>query len=143
MLKQALAGLGLLAHAAFEPGITGHIKDQAVTSGGAAACMVGAARHHDKALAFDPRTTTVKFEVQLPAQAEHQLWMLMAVGDQVVCVVTQGENRAAAHCRVLQAVAAVYRVRQGAGGVIRSTCFRHVGFIARWHARQNCPGASP
>ncbi|MNT31847.1 hypothetical protein D3C72_1677010 [compost metagenome] len=143
VLQQPLAGCGLFAQAAFEPGVTRYIKDQAMAASGTAAGMVGTTRHHDQTLTLDPCAATVKFEVQLPAQAEHQLRMLMAVGDQVVCVVTQGENRAAAHCRVLQAVAAVYRVRQGAGGVIRSTCFRHVGFIARWHARQNCPGASP
>jgi hypothetical protein len=73
-----------------------HIQHQAVAAGGAAAGVMGAGGTTIKAWR-STRRPGPDLEVQPPAQAEHQLRVLVAVGDQAVAVVAQREDRAGGH----------------------------------------------
>ncbi|MNC69997.1 hypothetical protein D3C75_1207570 [compost metagenome] len=82
--------------------IAGHVEDQAAAAVGAAAGMMKAARNHHEALLDHLAAMPVDFEIQRTRQPEHQLRMLMAVDDQVVGVLAQGEDRShlGSRCRV-------------------------------------------
>jgi len=61
-------------------------------------------------LAVDARTVPLDLEIQAPAQAEHQLWVFVAMGYQVVAIVAQGKYRAGGHGASSQGRAPLCRI---------------------------------
>ncbi|EJT84082.1 hypothetical protein PPS11_26419 [Pseudomonas putida S11] len=59
--------------------------------------MMGARWYHDQPLSIDPGAMPLHLEVQATTQAEHQLRVFVAVGDQAVAVMAQREDRAGGH----------------------------------------------
>ncbi|MOA09980.1 hypothetical protein D3C78_1298480 [compost metagenome] len=88
--EQAPAGIGMGAQALLQPAVCGHVEHQAVAAGGTGAGMVGAGRHHGEAVAEHLAALAGDFEIQAAGQAEHQLGVLVAVGDLFVAVLAQG-----------------------------------------------------
>ncbi|MNE27257.1 hypothetical protein D3C80_1206600 [compost metagenome] len=101
-LQQALAGVQVPAQTLAQPIVGGDVQHQAVAAGSTAAGVVAAGRDHHQCLAVKPRAAAFDLEFQAPAQAEHQLRVFVAMGDQVVTIMAQGKYRAAAHRKVLR-----------------------------------------
>ena len=93
VVEQASAGFGMIAQGLRDPLITGHVQYQATAAIGATARMVRAGWHHGETLLNHLAATPVDLEIQRARQPEHQLCVLMAVDDQVVAVLTKGEDR--------------------------------------------------
>ena len=87
MVEQATTGIGVIPQGLAKPLVTGHVQHQAMAAFGAATGMMCAAGHHHQALLHHLAAQAVHLEIQAPGQAEHQLRVFMAVGDQVVAVV--------------------------------------------------------
>ena len=75
-----------------QPVPVGDIDHQTEATLGAAAGMARIAGHDGQKLLLDATALAVNLKIQLPAQAEHQLRVLMAVDDLVVAVMTQGKD---------------------------------------------------
>ncbi|MNJ59847.1 hypothetical protein D3C77_555500 [compost metagenome] len=96
-VEQAAAGIGMLAQLLVQPVLPGHIEHQAIAAGVAGAGVMSARRYHDQPLSIEPGTMPLHLELQAAAQAEHQLRVFVAVGDQAVAVMAQREDRAGGH----------------------------------------------
>ncbi len=78
-----------MAEPLLQPVVIGNIQNQAAATRDAAAGMARFARDHRQLLLLDAASAAVHLEIQLPAQAEHQLGVLVAVDDLVVVVMAQ------------------------------------------------------
>lgn len=96
-VEQAAAGIGMLAQVLAQPRLPWHIKHQAITAGIAGARVMSTRRDHDQPLAIDAGAMSLDLELQAAAQAEHQLRVFVAMGDQAVAVMAQREDRAGGH----------------------------------------------
>ncbi|MCY1551870.1 hypothetical protein D9M68_882300 [compost metagenome] len=72
-----------------QPLLGGYVEHQALAAVSTAAGVLRVRWHHREGLANDLATHAGNFDIQLSAQAEHQLRMGVAVAEQFMAVVTQ------------------------------------------------------
>ncbi|KWV87329.1 hypothetical protein PFLmoz3_03177 [Pseudomonas fluorescens] len=81
LVEQAAAGIGMFAQGLHHPVLGRHIQHQAAAAIAADAGVVGGeGQHHHAAFAY-LAATAIDLQVQVPGKAEHQLRMVMAVGN--------------------------------------------------------------
>ena len=85
-IDQTQAGFGVVAQALTNPALRREIEHQAVTAGDTGTGMVSGGRNYRETLLADAAAAPGNLELQQPFQAEYQLRMFVAMGDEVVIV---------------------------------------------------------
>jgi len=79
----------VVAQALAQPAFGRHIQHQAMAAGHTGAGVMHGCRDDCQAAFADPAAASGDLELQLATQAEHQLRVVVAVGNEVVLVVAQ------------------------------------------------------
>ncbi len=96
--QQAAAGVAVQAQGGEQVIFVLQIYHQAAAAVGAGAGVVLVTRHHGESLPGHQAAASAHFEIQAAGQPKHQLRMAVAMGEMVVAVVAQGEDRVHANC---------------------------------------------